>query len=334
MCKDMESKTSMIEAFISNLSKRLCYENDLSDITWTMCVTSDIFLEAFLRFFFPDEKFGDVFIQREVSDDDSRPDFYFEHDGKIYLIECKIGDRNHHFEQYTRHYKIPNERLGYITNYPMRKEGFVVHTWTELYSYLSKCIPQEELELWIGYLKYIKQVCNIFISKRPMNLDGMYSLYTFYKLLDEVFVCDNERYTSCIYDSRKDTNSGGNIYATPREGVMGKYFEVEFKQSEIKKTWGWMGVYFDREHPLVCIGFDNRESWGKPVYDLLMDKDRYKDVNKGNYFDEPYKEDSSIWFEFMKNEDFNALNTPTEQIALLKSFYCEVLEAVCSIKSK
>lgn len=114
---------------------------------------------------------------------------------------------------------------------------------------------------------------------------------------------------------------------------MGKYFEVEFKQSDIKKTWGWMGVYFGREHPLVCIGFDNRENWGKPIYDLLMDKDRYQNINKGNCFDAPYEEDGSIWFEFMKNEDFNTLNSPTEQIALLKSFYCEVLDAVCSIKS-
>ena len=319
MRKDMESKTSIVESFISNLSKRLYNENDLSDITWTMCVTSDNFLEAFLGFFFPDEKFGKVSIQREVSDEDSRPDFYFEHDGKIYLIECKIGDRNHHFEQYTTHYEIPNERLGYITNYPMRKEGFVVHTWTDLYLYLSKCIPQEELELWIGYLKYVKQVCNIFIPKQPMNLDGMYSLYTFYKLLDEVFVCDNEKFTSCIY-------------ATPREGVMGKYFEVEFKQSDIKKTWGWMVVYFEREHPLVCIGFDNRENWGKPIYDLLMDKNRCQNMNKGNCFDVPYEENGSIWFEFMKNEDFNTLKKPTEQIALLRSFYCEVLDAVFSIK--
>ncbi len=326
----MLSKTNIIKSFISNLSYRLYKENDLSDITYTMCITSDAFLKAFLAFFFPGEKFGLVSIQREVSDDDSRPDFYFKHDNKTYLIECKIGDRNHHFEQYTSHFNIPNERLGYITNYPMQEHGFVVHTWTELYLHLCKFIPQDELELWDGYLGYLKRVCNIFIPQKTMNLEGMFSLYTFYRVLDEVFVSENENFASCLYDSKKDTNNGGNLYMTPREGVMGKYFEVEYKKSDIKKTWGWMGVYFEREHPLICICFDNREGWGKPVNDLLLKK--IGSISKGKYFDEPYEESGAIWFEFMKNKDFNELISPSEQIALLKLFYCEVLNCVCSLQ--
>ena len=113
----------MMENFISNLSLRLNSENNLSDITWTMCQTSDAFQNVFLQFFFPKEKFTEVYLQRELPDEDCRPDFYFEHDGKVFLIECKIWDRNHHFEQYTKQFKISNEQLGYITNYPMLKEG-------------------------------------------------------------------------------------------------------------------------------------------------------------------------------------------------------------------
>ena len=89
---------SLIENFISNLSLRLNSENNLSDITWTMCQTSEFFQATFLQFFFPKENFDEVFLQRELPDEDSRPDFYFEHKGKVFLIECKIWDRNQHFE--------------------------------------------------------------------------------------------------------------------------------------------------------------------------------------------------------------------------------------------
>ena len=99
---------SLTEEFISNLSFRLNKENDLSDITWAMCETSDLFLTEFLAFFFPNVDFDEVTLQREVANDDSRPDFYFEYNDKIYLIECKIWDRNHHFAQYTKRFGNQN----------------------------------------------------------------------------------------------------------------------------------------------------------------------------------------------------------------------------------
>ena len=321
-----------IENFISNLSLRLNSENNLSDITWTMCQTSDAFQKVFLHFFFPKEKFTEVYLQRELPDEDSRPDFYFEHEGKVFLIECKIWDRNHHFEQYTKQFNIPNEQLGYITNYPMLKEGFSVHTWTELYVYIKNKIPKEEESLWNGYLEYLKEVCQIFIPKQPMNLDGMFSLYTFYRSLDEVFVVDNEKFSSSLYDSRKDTNSGGNLYGTPRNGIMGKYFEVKFKHIRLKQTWGWMGVYFEREHPQICVGFDYREGWGKPVCDLLLNI--VDGMKKGKMFSKPYEEGGAIWFEFNQEDKFNALNEPSKQISLLKSYFNEVLETIYKIKQE
>ncbi|MCQ2303067.1 MAG: hypothetical protein MJZ94_10645 [Bacteroidales bacterium] len=321
-----------IENFISNLSLRLNSENNLSDITWTMCQTSDIFQSVFLQFFFPKEKLTEVYLQRELPDEDSRPDFYFEHDGKVFLIECKIWDRNHHFEQYTKQFKIPNEQLGYITNYPMLKEGFSVRTWTELYIYIKNRILKEEESLWNGYLEYLQEVCQIFIPKQAMNLDGMFSLYTFYRSLDEVFIVDNEKFSSNLYDSRKDTNSGGNLYGTPRNGIMGKYFEVKFKHIRLKQTWGWMGVYFEREHPQIYIGFDYREGWGKPVYDLLLNI--VDGMKKGKMFSKPFEEGGAIWFDFNQADKFNALNEPSKQISLLKSYFNEVLETIYKIKQE
>ncbi len=321
---------SVTEKFISNLSFRLNKENDLSDITWAMCETSDLFLTEFLAFFFPSVDFDEVTLQREVANDDSRPDFYFEYNDKIYLIECKIWDRNHHFAQYTKRFGIPNEQLGYITNYPMMKEGFAVHTWTELYSYLKKRIPTEEKELWNGYLEYLEQVCYIFIPTKPMNTDGMYSLYAFYCSLDEVFACDNNKYKSFLYPYLKGTNNGGNTERTPREGVMGKYFDVTFKHIRLKRTWGWMGVYFEREKPVICIGFDNREGWGKPVYKLL--KKQLTNIKKGKYFDSAYEAGDFIWFDFNKVDIFNSLDSPSKQISLLRSYFFEVLDVIYSLK--
>ena len=322
-----------LQAFIINLASRFRKENDLSDITWAMCQTSDQFLDSFVEFFFPGLGDCEIDLRRELAEDDSRPDFFFQANGKDYLVECKIYDHNHHFEQYTKRFKIEPEQLGYITNYPLRKEGFTVHTWTDFYVYLSKRIPAEEAPLWNGYLGYLKDVCSIFITEAPMNLDGMFSLYTFYRSLDDVFAFDNERYSSFLYDSRKDTNNGGNFSGrTPREGVMGKYFEIKFKNLRMRTAWGWMGVYFEREHPLVCVGFDDRDGWGKPVYDLLID--RLDDQKDGLHFDAPYydEETDGIWFDFNKGEEFNHLSDPQKQITLLRSFLAEVFDTIYSIK--
>lgn len=321
-----------IEKFISNLSLRLNSENNLSDITWTMCQTSDVFQNVFLQFFFPKEKFAEIYLQRELSNGGCRPDFYFEHEGKVFLIECKIWDRNHHFEQYTKTFGIPNEQLGYITNYPLLKEGFSVRTWTELYVHMKNRIPKEEESLWNGYLEYLKKICQIFIPKQPMNLDGMFSLYTFYRSLDEVFIADNESFSSSLYDSKRDTNSGGNFLCFPRDGVMGKYFEVNFKIIGMQQTWGWMGVYFEREHPQIYIEFDNREGWGKPVYDMLLNK--VVGMNNGEMFSKPFEEEGAVWFEFNKAKEFNGLNDVSKQIDMLRSYFKEVLETIYKIKQE
>ena len=324
----------LLKDFIVNLSFRFKGENDLSDITWAMCQTSDSFKRAFVHFFFPGLITTDeIFLQREYSEDDSRPDFYFQAGDQEYLIECKIYDTNHHFEQYIKRFKILPNQLGYITNYPLRKEGFEVHTWTEFYLFLQRRIPKEESPLWQGYLEYLKNICSIFITKTPMNLDGMFSLYTLYRSLDEVFAFDNERYSSVLYNSKKDTNNGGNFTgSTPREGVMGKYFEVSFKVGRMRKAWGWMGVYFEREHPLICVGFDNRDGWGKPVYSLLMGK--LDDLMEGEYFEAPYYDDETdaFWFDFNKAEEFNNLTDSMKQTELLKLFLAEVFDTIYTLK--
>lgn len=319
----------MISTFIQNLSYRFRSENDLSDITWTLCETSDKFKFTFIKFFFPDITITDTdILSREKNSDDSRPDFILETKDGLYLIENKIYDKNHHFEQYINTFHISASHLGYITNYPLLKAGFKTHTWKEFYLYAKSNIPQDEIELWSSYLEYLKSVCNIFIASKPMNLSGMFSLYTFYRSLDDVFEFDSENFSSTLYDSRKDTNNGGNFLSSPRDGIMGKYFEIKFKRLRLK-AWGWMGVYFEREEPLICIGFCNRENWGYPVYKLLV-KSNYN--NEGKYTTSPYEEEGGYWFDFKCNEQFNSLDLP-KQITLLRSFFEEVMNIIYELKN-
>lgn len=317
----------MLAEFISNLSYRFRSENDLSDVTWTLCQTSDKFQCVFLRFFFPwmEEDCGEIYIEREQSNDDSRPDFVFDYNGETYLIENKIGDKKHHFEQYVKRFKIAPNQLGYITNYPLKKDGFTTHTWTEFYKYTQASIPDDERQLWTAYLSYLHDVCYIFIPTKAMDLKGMHSLYTFYRSLDEVVSVDNDSFTSCLYNSLRDTNHGGNFLWEPRDGVMGKYFEVKFKNIKIKKSWGWIGVYFDRENPVICLGFCNREGWGKPVYSLLSPK--LEDISETIISSAPYEEDGAIWFDFRKYEDFEK-SSLEGQIDLLKDFFVDAIQTV------
>lgn len=258
---------------------------------------------------------------------DFRPDFFFEYDGEIYLIENKIEDKNQHFEKYVKTFKIDASHLGYIANYKIVKRGFNTHTWKELYQYLQQKVPEEERTLWESYLEYIKSVCYIYIPAKPMDLNGMNSLYTFYRCLDDVFAFDNDYFHSELYDSRYDTKGGGNIQGIPREGIMGKYFELELKGIRVKRAWGWMGVYFDVEEPTIWIGFRNEDGWGQPIYRLLEDNT----IKSGRLFTAPVEDDNAYWFMFKTPASFNELTLPKQE-KLLKKFFEDVIMAIYNTK--
>lgn len=308
----------MIDIFLDILSSRKRSENDLSDITWALCLSSHSFQSLFIKFFFPDTEFLNISrFEREKIEKDSRPDFLIENNGIIYLIECKIYDKNHHFEQYTSTFNIPNERLGYITNYKMTQNGFTVKTWEELYDHVKKNLPESENEkaLWNGYLKYLKSVCGIVKITKKMNLKEMHSLYSFTELLKKL-VNRTERNFDLQYYSNKNIQGG--------EGISGCYFEVKYSNDLIKKTWAWIGIYFERENPLICLGFENKQGWGKPVYELVnKNLDKFE---KDEYLKKPYREDGAIWFELIdeKHKEFDSSNLDC-QIQIIKEFMDRVL---------
>ena len=314
----------MVEYFFENLAYRKRNENDLSDVTWALCMASHSFQTLFLNFFFSSVEFSDItMFEREKSEGDSRPDFLIENSGLIYLIECKINDRNHHFEQYTSTFGIPNERLGYITNYKMFKDGFIVKTWEEFYDLIQYNLPEDEDEkgLWEGYSKYLKSVCNIIKITKKMNLKGMYSLYSFVEIIKKLVERNEDEYELNYYSNK---NIFGGV------GVSGCYFGIKFSNTNIDPTWAWIGVFYEREEPLICMGFEKKEDWCKPVFDII---DKYKlTIDKGEFATKPYWEGSTYWFELNKekHKEFDDSDLDN-QILILKSFVDEVLSIPINI---
>ncbi len=108
-----------LNSFFSFLAERKNSENDLSDITYSMCQTNGNFKRFFLKFCF-DEEVDTNDLSREYAQNDSRPDFFF-HDRKNQerLIEVKLYDRNQHFAQYKK--EFPDAKYSFIANYQHEK---------------------------------------------------------------------------------------------------------------------------------------------------------------------------------------------------------------------
>ena len=325
----------MFGKLLTVLAQRQRSENALSDITWATCSACPSLQRAFLAFFFPDVGFdGNILFERDYALGDSRPDFYIRSGTDVYLVENKIYDRNHHFDQYTSAFGIPAEHLGYITNYPMTQPGFNVHTWEEFFDYLKENLPDDAVQrqVWCAYLEYLQQVCSIYKKPKRMDLKGMYSLYVFCRELRGIVSRQNGAYNSEWYDSRKDTHNGGNIYGTMQDGVAGCYFHVRYKNDEIEECWPWIGVYFDRENPIICLCFENNPGWGKSVCDRLSEE-KVKMLPGGNLYAAPYYEEGSLFFEFSETRRAEFENADLAgQRALLGAFIDEVMTVPLKLK--
>lgn len=326
----------MIKTFFENISYRMCGENDLSDITWALCYTSPLFKETFLKFFFPDIHISDdIEIEREVAKDDSRPDFVIHNNGELLLIENKINDRNQHFGQYDAAFKVTPERFGYIANYvipqPDKNKIYKIRTWEDFYELLEtvKAEDEQEQSLIEGYRLYLRNVCNIIEFTEPMKIEGIYSLYQFIEILSKLCKRDENHYTLEIYNvDRIFDNSHCGHRAT------GINFELTYKDRSIRQTWGWVGIYFDKTTPEICIGFNNAENWGKPVCNII--KKNLDEWAEGKFCSKPYLEDNAYWFTFIDGHDrygqhFDTLSLK-EQTDQLKSFMDEVFETIYNMK--
>ncbi len=326
----------MITKFLENLSYRVNNENALSDIAWSLCNVSPVFKEAFLHFFFPDMQISsEVEIEREISKDDSRPDFIIHNGEELYLIENKINDHNHHFGQYDKTFKVVPERFGYIANYvipqPKQDKQYQIRTWEEFYRLLGTIQSESEQEqsLIMGFREYLKNVCNIIDFTKPMNIEGIYSLYQLMEILNKLCNREEDNFTVKVYNQNRCYD---NSHAT--HWIMGVNFEVTFKQPKLQ-SWGWIGIYFNEDIPLICMGFHDIKNWGKTACDLI--RKNGTDSKIGNFTSEPYYEDNAYWFNFEDGKDtyedcFNKLSLD-EQIEQIKSFMDEVFDYIYQLKN-
>lgn len=310
---------SEVSDFIKYLSWRMKDENDLSDITWSFCESSEEFRNFFLTFFFDEDEYNwnkVVDFQREYSRAGSRPDFYFKNDGIEYIIEVKINDKNQHFEQYNKPETFGKSRKGYITNYKLNSyDGYSMRTWEDLRNHLKISKLDISKELLEGYISYLDNVCAIKEVKK-MKLSGIESLYNFNNAIDKIIECDNDNYF-CTRYSQTDKSS---------DIRQGRCFNLNLKKVEIEEVWGWIGLYFN-EQTIVCIEFDKNEGWGLPIFELL---DSSKDHSEGKYASEPYEEDGAYYFELLENrlEEFENVDSVDKQIEILNSFFQEVVKYI------
>lgn len=205
------------------MAVRLRNENDLSDITWAMCEACPSFKQAFINVFFQNIDTKDVkcFV-REKSVEVGRYDFHFIYQKKPYAIENKIYDRNHHFGQYdveqmTREAEfmgnVEKSNLGYITNYPFQKEGYTIHTWDEIPAVLNDIDAHGiEKEMINAYAQYLTDVCSIYTTNKPMDINAIVSINTFINGLNKIITKQGNEYSTIPGKTRTECNYIGKEF--------------------------------------------------------------------------------------------------------------------------
>jgi hypothetical protein len=311
----------MYEKLLENISKRLSSENALSDITWAYAQTNEKFKHYFLAFFFDKFSLSEeiLLFTREFTRADSRPDFFIETEKGEYIIECKIFDRNHHFEQYRL--SFPKAQFGYIANYKITKRDDIqMRTWNEFYNYLQNIITNLTDEKEIAFLKsfnaYLKPVCYI-TNIKIMKLDSLTSLHSLNSTIRKI-LNENEKLGEIEYDG-KVKNIDDYRY--------GKYYGIK-KIGSDKKIWPWIGVYFNED--IVSFYIEINKEWCDTAYEFLKIHPYLKD---GNYFMKPYFDDSyraAYCFELKEGyfNNFNLMTETKDQEELVKNFIDEVLEYI------
>lgn len=225
-------------SIIEKLSERFQSENDISDITYTLLCADDYFKKAFLSILFKNIKIEDIlFIQRELPEADSRPDFIIETSQEKYLIEVKKWDKNHHFEQYRK--TFPNYERAYITNYELGDEknpyinDYKFFTWKKIYEELFKTNSKKENEVVTGYLKYLKRVCN-FMEIKDMRFENLSNLAQFNSMVKELV---NQTYGELVCQYYETKYNFGSTYS-------GAYFSLKTKNGK-KVIYPWFGVEYN-----------------------------------------------------------------------------------------
>lgn len=323
-----------LSLFFESLSVRFGKENDLSDVTWAMCQASDYFKEKWVKFFFDLDVNDVIYIEREIPDTTNsgcRVDFKLtvKDDPHPYLIEVKLWDKNHHFGDYEDAYMVPRgkERLGYITNYEHKENGYDVKQWKGFYDKLKEdeiknIIPEEDLNLVRGYCSYLNKICAFNMRTEKIDINKLSSLYPLTIALRQIadFSCEE-------FDVK-------NYETYLRDDLRWLYLEVDYKQ-DWGKQYPFMGIlHSSPTDRLICAGFDKRKTWSQEIVHFIRENDHLK--WEGEYCKMPFYSEGEYYFYMTRkalNEFQNAKDLEAQK-TVLRSFLLEVLMFPIKLKAK
>lgn len=303
---------SSIVSIIEKLSERFQSENDISDITYTLLCADNDFKRIFLNILFKNIKVEDIlYIQRELPEDDSRPDFIIETSKDKYLIEVKKWDRNQHFEQYIK--TFPDYKRAYITNYELGNEkslyenDYHFFTWKEVFEKLSEINTEKHHEVIEGYLKYLKTVCSL-MEVNDMRFNNLNNLAQFNACVKELIDASYGNLICRPYDTKYNYSSN----------YSGSYFSLKTRD-EKKVIYPWFGVEYNEDTKIrIIMEFDT--GWCSILKDYK--NEILTNINIKN--NTTCTTDKSGIYVTLKDDFFDELqkeNNIEKQKEILKSFF-------------
>ena len=305
--------TKLFEA----ISKRLYRENDLSDITYALCISNEDFKKFFLDYCF-DESLNITYIERECSRNCSRPDFFAQDlQCNEYLIEVKINDRNQHFYQYKKDF--PKAKYAFISNYNLNENElnkddkavlpeWKTKTWKNFYDALNKSKLKDDA-IVCGYLKYLKNITEIkeFVK---MDISKVKGLHNF---------CNN------ICKVAED--KGFVVYTYPK--AFTEYYYGYFFTKE--NLYLWFGLCLSDGN--VWIGLKNDKSWITNSIKEKLNKE-FNNFPETDLYETTTQDEGNLgyyWFK-LKEDNHKILcdesKSPEEQQKVLDDFFVNVLKAI------
>jgi hypothetical protein len=277
-------------------------------------------MDLFLKYCFEEEISGCDSFEREYPQGDSRPDFYITtNKGKEYLLEVKIGGRNHHFQQYNK--TFPNAIKSCIANYGIPEEkGWKIKNWKDFSKLIdnkaAEC-PGDEKKILLGYSSYLDSViCNVEVKQ--MNFENIGSLASFYACLSEI-----GQNTSLVSLSEYKSLSA------VKSDRYGKYFYYNNRKNE--PVYFWIGLYIE-DNPSIYFLIDHytKISWcPKDEAEII------KNLKSGTYYLKTVIDGDGLWVK-LKDEYYKKLCGDTdvhEQKKVLWNFLDEILKKLVAVNS-
>jgi hypothetical protein len=243
-----------IVAFFRYLATRCCQELHLSDVTYAMLEAVPEFKKDFVHFFYPDlpvEEEIEVLRECVLPTGGGQPDFLFRAPSWRLIVENKLDDPHHHFEQYSG--ADPNARLGLIANHQVQQGPnnvrWRLRSWVEFIDQFEHKVYPGAAALFSGYLRYIREVCGMReLSAFSLEPAALSSLRRFNDMLADVI--ERTRIDGCSVCIRSDFYNFGRSWS-------GSY--VDLTTGSDARVTAFFGVDYRSEVPFIGVSVEQED---------------------------------------------------------------------------